>query len=274
MPSCPKWRLSQRKISPFLHSPWQCSIPECAWAFGSSPVCGVDVVGATCPLSARKPWRAWSELRAAKFSPPSSRSRRTPSTPSMPGRKYLKNKSCFVSKKKQFFLMRRGLLARLKGLFITASCGDVVERVVHGRSVGIDLVRGTSVASSRLPFLLIYFFEKKSEDKKKTQKKKEKKRKNWTKIIYREIRKDLFSVKKKRLIKNTFGRIFRRSFLRKKFSTKKCWERKIGEGLWKPPFFLRKIDSHTQKKTSKKCIFRRERESKKRSGKKLGVFFF
>ena len=62
------------------------SIPECAWAFGSSPVCGVDVVGATCPFSARKPLRAWSE-RAAGFLSPSSRSRRTPSTPSMTGRK-------------------------------------------------------------------------------------------------------------------------------------------------------------------------------------------
>ena len=30
MPSCtPKWRLWQREISPFLHSPWQCSIPQC-----------------------------------------------------------------------------------------------------------------------------------------------------------------------------------------------------------------------------------------------------
>ena len=46
--------------------------------------CGVDVVGATCHLSARKPLRAWAELRAKGFLSPSSRYRRTPSTPSMP----------------------------------------------------------------------------------------------------------------------------------------------------------------------------------------------
>ena len=49
--------------------------------------CGVDVVRATCPLSAKKPLRAWNELRAAGFLSPSPRSRRTPSTPSMTGRK-------------------------------------------------------------------------------------------------------------------------------------------------------------------------------------------
>ena len=60
--------------------------------------CGVDVVGATCLLSARKPLRAWSEQRAARFLSPSSRSRRTPSTPSMPGWRYLKNILLFPRK--------------------------------------------------------------------------------------------------------------------------------------------------------------------------------
>ena len=99
--------------------------------------------------------------------------------------KKIKNRFRRIHKKNLSFHMRRGLLARLKALLITASCGDVVERVdwVHARSVVIDLVRGTSVASSRHPFYWFFLSQKKKNKKRKTQEKKLKRKrgkKNWT----------------------------------------------------------------------------------------------
>ena len=76
---------------------------------------GVDVVGATCLFSARKPSCAWGERRATGCLWPSSRSRRTPP---MPGDSFwkiiilsenLKTNHFFVSQENHFFLMRRRL---------------------------------------------------------------------------------------------------------------------------------------------------------------------
>ena len=82
-------------------------------------------------------------------------------------KRFEKHITFFVSKK-HFFLMRRGLLARLEALFITASYGNVVERA-KSMFVQLSLI---SSAGHPLHYAVSHFSDSLEKKERKTQEKK------------------------------------------------------------------------------------------------------
>ena len=171
---------------------------------------GVDVVGATCLLSARKPLRC-GQRRAKWFLVTFVSVSANAMDAINAGEFFLKknysfwkfeNKSpFFVSQENPFFLMRRRLLCVIESsLEHTASCGDVVERV-KSTYVQLSLIWSavTSVASSRLPFYSVFFFlEKRKTQENKLNRKRSKREKTEQSFSTRFLRNILiFSEKKK-----------------------------------------------------------------------------
>ena len=113
-------------------------------------------------------------------------------------RKYLFSNLFFVSKKNLSFHMRQGLLARLKALLITASCGDVDERV-KSMYVQLSLISsaGHPLHQAVSHFYWSFFVAKKQKEEDARKNAKQKKGKKTEQKNFREMEKHLVFNKKR-----------------------------------------------------------------------------